>query len=146
MFKSIREFIFGKPTLSPVESAPYKVELPLVQLDQASAPTSEVMTAETSAVVHYIGRPAESSAASMNEELKNPLIVALEQTFISAVGVVPAGTKPTVVASAKKSRKSRVLKAEIVANKPAAKKTASVKKLAAIKVVPKIRTPRAKKS
>jgi hypothetical protein len=51
MFKSIKEFIFGKPPQAPVNpqitdavtQAPYKVELPLVKLEQESAPVVEAI-------------------------------------------------------------------------------------------------------
>jgi hypothetical protein len=63
MFKSIKEFIFGKPAEAPVlEAAPYKVpepaattpiplvveaELPLVQLEQVSSPVPAEVAPKT---------------------------------------------------------------------------------------------------
>ena len=73
MFKSIKEFIFGKPAEAPVlEIAPYKVpepvtpptveaELPLVQLEQVSSPAPE--TAKKPAPVKKAPAKTAKSAA-----------------------------------------------------------------------------------
>lgn len=114
MFKKIKEFFVGKPAeVAPVPT-PYKVEI----------------------------APVEASAASMKEELKNPLVVALEQTSSSTVEVVPAGTEATMAAPAKKPRKPRAPKAETTAKEKAPAKTRAPK----LTVVKAEKTPRSKKA
>jgi hypothetical protein len=79
MFKSIKEFIFGKPAEAPVlEVAPYKVpepavatpipavveaELPLVQLEQVSSPAPAEVAPKTAPVKKSPVKKAPAKAA-----------------------------------------------------------------------------------
>lgn len=121
MFKKIKEFFVGKPAVAepaPAPApAPYKVEI----------------------------APVEASAASMKEELKNPLEVALEQTQAAPTLVVVDGAVP-----AKKTRKPRAPKAEtagkaVKEKAPAKAKAPKVVKAATTKK-PAARTVRSKKA
>lgn len=82
MFKKIKEFFTGKPAAPAVE-VPYKVEAPAA---------------------------VEVSAASMKEELKNPLEVAVEQL----------STKPAKAKKAPAAKKAPVAKKPRAPKKPKA--------------------------
>jgi predicted alpha/beta hydrolase family esterase len=114
MFKKIKEFFVGKP--APVAEVAYKVETPALATPVASAPVVEEVKVETPAptVGHDLGGSYTTEAAP-------------------AVEVVVEGTGAVAVPT-KKTRKPRAPK--VVAEKPAAKKAAPVKKAAAIKAKP----------
>ena len=100
MFKKIKEFFVGKPVEVTPAPVPYKVEI----------------------------APVESSAASMKEELKNPMVVALEQTQEAAIPlVVETAPEPE-----KKVRKIRTPKTETAVKEKAPAK-AKAPKLTVIK-------------
>jgi hypothetical protein len=142
MFKKIKEFFVGKP--APVAEVAYKVETPALATPVASAPVVEEVKVETPAptVGHDLGGSYTTEAAPVVEEVKvetpaptvgHDLGGSYTTEAAPAVEVVVEGTGAVAVPT-KKTRKPRAPK--VVAEKPAAKKAAPVKKAAAIKAKP----------
>ena len=110
MFKSIKEFIFGKPapTPAPVEVAPYKVELPLVQLEQVAAPTPEELkvVAEMADAIHDTGKPETAAPAKKPRKPRAPKVVAEKPVAKKAAPVKKAAAiKAAPKAKTAKSKK-----------------------------------------